>query len=955
MPKTSRFLTFVITSLALLAILWMVIQIEVYAQGTCLNNITVTNNGDSGPGTIRQALADVCNDGTVGFAPGLADQTITLTSAELSITKTVAITNPNAPNLKVSGNNAHRVFNIQSGAKVTISHLSIISGAVINTNGGGILLNSGASLTFTNSVLNGNSAKYGGGIHNEGNLVLINSTIISNTGGGIRNDNTLVVTNSTFQENLSGGGGGIFNNGTATVNNSMFNKNTSSCYGGSIYNNGILMVDRSIFASNSASSSCGGGGVYNDKLSSSSGGELYISNSTFVNNSGGEGGGILNTGPHIVIVNNSTFSNNLATQTSTGGGGILNFSTSGTITVTNSTFDGNSNINGQGGGIVNYYGKLHIINNIIANSLSDFDCRNRYGTILTNLNNLVEDSSCDAAFSGDPKLGSLQNNGGPTPTYALLPGSPAINAGDNTTCLTEDQRGITRPQQGQCDIGAFESRGFTLAISGGNNQTTTIGTPFSVPLELTIISNAGNEPVNDGSITFTAPTSGPSVTFAPMIMGTILNGEVLLTATANITAGSSYTVVVDTVGGNSVNFTMTNTKTTPNISVTVPVSPSIVGQIATFTVEVSSTIRMPTGSVTLFIDGIPQLPLPLHQGYYVSFDITTLLTGTRVITATYGGDDNFSANVSDEVTHTVVEKAHTTTSIITTTPNPSKVGQPITVTYSVDVVAPDTGSPSNTVIVGDGSTSCEGTVAEGRCTLIFTTLGTKVITATYGGDDDFNASVSDEVTHTVVEKAHTTTSIITTTPNPSKVGQPITVTYSVDVVAPDTGSPSNAVIVGDGSTSCEGTVAEGRCTLAFTTPGTKVITATYGGDDNFNASVSDEVTHTVEKAHTTTSIITTTPNPSKVGQPITVTYSVYVVAPGAGSPSNTVIVGDGSTSCEGTVAERRCTLTFTISGTMVITATYGGDDNFNASVSDEVTHTVEIIQNKVFLPVILKK
>ena len=74
----------------------------------------------------------------------------------------------------------------------------------------------------------------------------------------------------------------------------------------------------------------------------------------------------------------------------------------------------------------------------------------------------MEDSSCEAALDGDPRLGPLQDNGGPTETCALLPDSPAIDAGDNATCLTTDQRGATRPVDGDasgapdCDIGAFE-------------------------------------------------------------------------------------------------------------------------------------------------------------------------------------------------------------------------------------------------------------------------------------------------------------------------------------------------------------------------------------------------------------------------------------------------------------------------------------------------------------------
>jgi hypothetical protein len=81
--------------------------------------------------------------------------------------------------------------------------------------------------------------------------------------------------------------------------------------------------------------------------------------------------------------------------------------------------------------------------------------------------NLSSDSTCGFTAGGDlqntnPLLGPLATNGGPTPTYALLPGSPAFDTGPNTGCPATDQRGITRPQGIRCDIGAFER--FVLTV-----------------------------------------------------------------------------------------------------------------------------------------------------------------------------------------------------------------------------------------------------------------------------------------------------------------------------------------------------------------------------------------------------------------------------------------------------------------------------------------------------------
>ncbi len=180
---------------------------------------------------------------------------------------------------------------------------------------------------------------------------------------------------------------------------------------------------------------------------------------------GCSGGGVVNNG--TLNVTNSTFSGNNASGS---GGGILN---NGTVNLTNSTFSGNGANNGGlnpngGGGIYNAAGTLNFANTILANFTNNSgDCVMGGGTIGTNQNNSVEDGSCSTNGvnfkTGDPKLGALAWNGGPTNTFALFSASsPAIDAGDDATCAAasvggKDQRGLTRPQGAHCDIGAYES------------------------------------------------------------------------------------------------------------------------------------------------------------------------------------------------------------------------------------------------------------------------------------------------------------------------------------------------------------------------------------------------------------------------------------------------------------------------------------------------------------------
>jgi hypothetical protein len=120
--------------------------------------------------------------------------------------------------------------------------------------------------------------------------------------------------------------------------------------------------------------------------------------------------------------------------------------------------------------------------------------------------------------------------------------------------------------------------------------------------------------------------------------------------------------------------------------------------------------------------------------------------------------------------------------------------------------------------------------------------------------------------------------------------------------------------------------------ISFAVPPNATVTFTY-----------DPVSHVLSVTatiDTTTSITSDAPDPSVVGQAVTVTYDVAVTSPGAGTPTGTVTVSDGTISCTGTVAAGQCSLTFTSAGAKSLTATYGGDSNFNPSTSTAEPHTV---------------
>ncbi|MDQ4121863.1 MAG: FG-GAP-like repeat-containing protein, partial [Acidobacteriota bacterium] len=237
--------------------------------------LIVTNLNNSGSGSLRQAIIDVPVGGNITFAIA---GTITLTTAELSVNKSLNIVGPGANVVTVSGNNAFRVFNITNGSTVTISGLTIARGEV-SGNGGGILNSNGSTLTVNNSVVGGagsagnHSGGFGGGINNPtgATLTINNSTLVGNSampfggasGGAISNDGSAIINNSTFTGNFARhNGGAIWNTGTLNIKGSTFSGNNvgfcdafgcAGAGGGIRVNSGNATINNTIIAGNTSS------------------------------------------------------------------------------------------------------------------------------------------------------------------------------------------------------------------------------------------------------------------------------------------------------------------------------------------------------------------------------------------------------------------------------------------------------------------------------------------------------------------------------------------------------------------------------------------------------------------------------------------------------------------------------------------------------------------------------
>ncbi|NJN76759.1 MAG: hypothetical protein HC796_12070 [Synechococcaceae cyanobacterium RL_1_2] len=243
-------------------------------------SLVVNTLGDEADGSItdgdislRDALAFIGPGGTITFASGLNNGTITLTNGPLNIQTDVTINgdidnNPSTANVTISGNNATRIFTINDGNEstervVSLNGLTLIGG---NTNQTGGAIFNEENLTLTNSTLRDNRANLGGGLYTKGTTTITGSTISGNSatnrGGGIYSGGTTItMTNSTISGNSATFGGGLFNYGsTIAVRNSTVTLNQGSQAGGGVYtqgyvyngvtNNGRVTVTSSIIAGN---------------------------------------------------------------------------------------------------------------------------------------------------------------------------------------------------------------------------------------------------------------------------------------------------------------------------------------------------------------------------------------------------------------------------------------------------------------------------------------------------------------------------------------------------------------------------------------------------------------------------------------------------------------------------------------------------------------------------------
>ena len=610
-----------------------------------------------------------------------------------------------------------------------------------------------------------------------------------------------------------------------------------------------------------------------------------------------------------------------------------------------------------------------------------------FNLFYNNVDNGGGEDDCDQCTTNanetttNPNLAPLGNYGGPTQTMLPLPGSGAICSASTElipTGITTDQRGfaVSAPNcSGTVDSGAVQSN-YALNFITSPNDTVVGQTLTPSPVVLLTESGTpeigGAVSVSMGSFlgtlngTTTASTSttpdktageatfsGLSIT--PAESADELTATVALTSSINLTASSSpFNVTPGAL---------------PTLTLSASPSASVgVGTSVTFKAALNNAgpTPAPTGTVTFTINGNSSSDcpaVPVNSGDTATCTTTSLLAPADAIVATYAGDPNYTVANPAMLTENV-SKASASTAL---TPSPLSPSVNQLVTFSTTVL-PSGGStaevqPTGNVTFKQGSTVlCGARVINpnnqiATCSHAFTSpLSGVTITATYNGDQNFTAGTPDSTQISVVTAATTTS--LTSTPNPSNVNQSVIFKAAVTPAYTAGGAvPTGTVVFTNTSTStqlCSVTLGSGMvptCKYAFPAQGSNNVVATYtSGDTNFASSTSAGNDQGVGPGATSVTL-TSSPLPSSVNQPVTITAVVGYFGSGATKPTGTITFTDTLSSTvlcaphvslktSGSLVSATCTATFTNAATHPISAAYSGDTNFKASTSVPLNQVV---------------
>jgi hypothetical protein len=834
-------------------------------------------------GTLSYALANYASGDTIQFAcsGGTAGAyTITVPSI-INVAQNLTL-DGNGYNVTLDGGNAVEILNVITATNFTLNGLTIAHGKapanncyVSNICGGGIY-DSGI-LTITNSTFYSNTADNGG-------------AIFINTGGNMSS-----LTNSSFISNAAsttnnGWGGAIYIEGSvSSLSNSTFAYN-QAYLGGAIYisyGGSLNSLSNSTFTYNSGTNGGGGGAIVID----SGGSVSSLSNSSFISNSASSGGGAisLGNGGSVNSLSNSTFAYNSASH----GGAISIPRASGIISsLSNSTFISNSASAEYGGAISINSGRISSLNNstFAYNSAPQGGAiANQNAGIIFSLNNST------FAYNSAPQGGAIANGGTTLTTNNIfVKGS----SGGNCIGSSINGGGGSLSDDGSCSFSPSSHNNVTnlnLGTLGYYNG----GTTQTIPLLAGSAALFAGVPAN-------CPATDQNNQPRPQPAGTRCDSgafESSLQLSDTISAGSN-----------------------PN--------PSKAGQSVVLTATVTGNgVYTPTGSVA-FTNTTTNTPLgssPLDANGNAVITPTFASAGNFNIAVGYSGNLTFTAAITN---FTQVVNPASTVVTLTSDPNPSVYGQPLTFTATVSPAA-----ATGTVTFTLGTAKVVATLSGGTASYVTSTLpvGATAVSATYAGNSTYGSSTSNQVTQQV-NMANTTTSV-TNAPNPANVGQSVTFTATVAAAAPGMGTPSGTVSFTDSINGFLGTGTLSTGTATFSTAalsvGSHIITAISSGDGNFNGS--SNTTNQDVGVNASALTLTSNLNPSVYGQSITFTATVN---PATATGNVTFTLGTNkvvATLSGGTATYITSTLPV---GATAVSATYAGDTNYGSSTSNQVTQQV---------------
>lgn len=476
--------------------------------------------------TLVDAIVAANTDSAVGACPAgsgadvitlLAGSVIRFTSPYTAVTALPAVSSA----ITIEGQGAtvqrdptaateFRLLSVVSGGDLTLRKLTLRGGVVRGVDGGGIevtafdarLLIDHGTVTDNASFITGGGPpdEYGdfppefggngGGIANRGDLTIRNSTVSGNvsqrSGGGVFNDQIVSIVDSRVSGNTASGGpgGGIFNFGNSSILRTVVSGNTAGGGGGFFSVGGETTISDSTLSGNTARDS---GGGFRMQGSNPFFDRLTLVNTTISGNrapfsAGGNVSGTAVTLTHCTVSANIVDNKTGTPNNEKGDVGGISFVEVSESKISRSVIAGNIVTNPPPGAVreaIRVGGTLDI------DGTSVFGFSNDAGVVGFVAENAPGVGGLDVIVPSGPidsVLGPLASNGGPTQTHALPVGSPAIDAAPAAACAGQtDQRGLTRPRNAGCDLGAYEFGSNTADL-----VVTQVASASSVPIGSTL-------------------------------------------------------------------------------------------------------------------------------------------------------------------------------------------------------------------------------------------------------------------------------------------------------------------------------------------------------------------------------------------------------------------------------------------------------------------------------------